>query len=269
MYSKRSRYYRLSDAVHPDRKGIERNCKALRKLPEVNGQFLHTLEASDRLDHLAYKYYRQSLHWWRICDANPEFHTPLALLDKTPSTELKLAFHRDGGAPPLSGLYSRLEQLTGVERIEKGENGGQPETAIAEADSVLFTLPGALQTELDEAVRTQTFPAALDTALQVEGLTLSGPLRFSKSGEALWQVTVGDGAQLYRFYYSGDTGLITAVEATTRWSLTVSVFYNRNSITQEEIDDQLVASGFEIDESVIQTRIGQSILIPPRYTGKS
>lgn len=269
MFSKRSRYYRLSDTVHPDRKGIERNCKALRKLPEVNSQFLHTLEASDRLDHLAYKYYRQSLHWWRICDANPEFRTPLALLDKTPSTELKVTCHRDGGAPPLSELYNRLEQLTGVERIDKGENGGRPETEIIEANSVSFNLAGSLRNELDEAVRTQVLPALLDTALQAEGLTLSGALRFAKPGGALWQVAVGDGGQTHRFHYSAETNLIAVVEATTRWSLTIAVIYNRNSVSQQEIDDQFVASGFEIDESVIQSRIGQSILIPPRYTGKS
>lgn len=269
MFSKRSRYYRLNDTVHPDHNGVERNCKALRKLPDVDGRFLHTLEASDRLDHLAYKYYRQSLHWWRICDANPGFKTPLALLDKTPGIELKLAFHRDGDSPPLSELYGRLEQLAGVEFIDKSENGGQPETEIIEADSVLFNLPGALRTELDNAARMQVLPAALDTALQAEGLTLSGQLRFGRPGGALWQVTAGGGEQVYRFYYSGDTDLLAVVEATTRWSLTISVVYNRNSLFQQEIDNQFAATGFVIDEAIIQTRIGQSIMIPPRFTGKS
>lgn len=267
MFSKRSRYYRLKDTAHPDRSGIERNCKSLRKLPEVSGQFLHTLEASDRLDHLAYKYYRQSLHWWRICDANPQFTTPLALLDKTPDTEIKLILRWEGGHPPLSLLYTRLEQMTGIVRTDKGENGGQPEMEIVN-ENLLFSLPGAFQTELNNAVRTQQFPAALDAALQTEALNLAGELRFSKPGEALWQVSVNEGEQLFRFHYSGDTGLIAVAEANIRMFLAVTIVYNRNSRTQQEIDDQIIALGFVIDESTAQTRIGQSILIPPRYTGK-
>lgn len=255
--------------MHPDRNGIERNCKELRQLPDVNGRFLHTLEASDRLDHLAYEYYRQSLHWWRICDANPGFVTPLALLDKTPSTGLRLVLRWDGDPPPLSELYSGLEQLTGIERIDKSENGGQPETEVVEEEGVLFNLPGALQTELNTGVRTQELPSALDTALQAGGLALSGALRFSRPGEAFWQVEINDGEQIFRFRYSGDTGLIAVTGANLRWFLTVSVVYNRNNLSQQEIDDQLATLGCGIEESVIQTRIGQSILIPPRYTGKS
>lgn len=267
MFSKRSRYYRLNDTAHPDRNGIERNCKALRKLPDVGGRFLHTLEAGDRLDHLAHKYYQQSLHWWRICDANPEFATPLALLDKTPSTGIELRLLWGGGFPPLNLLYSRLEQLSGIERIDKGGNGGQLETEIIEG-SLLFNLAGALQTELKTAVRTQEFPAVLDTALQAEGLTLSGELRFYQLGVALWQVAVDDGEQIFRFRYSGDTGLIAVIGANVRTALTITVVYNRNSLARHQIDDQITALGFVIDESTTQSRIGQNILIPPRYTGK-
>ncbi|MBC7983332.1 MAG: hypothetical protein H7Y02_05685, partial [Candidatus Obscuribacterales bacterium] len=70
MLSKRSRYYALEEVVHPDRAGVLRKTSSVRPLPLVSGQFLHTVDANDRLDLLAYKYYRQSLHWWRVCDAN-------------------------------------------------------------------------------------------------------------------------------------------------------------------------------------------------------
>jgi hypothetical protein len=56
----------------------------LRSFPEVTGIFFHTIEDSDRLDHLANKYYNRPRKWWRICDANPEFMLPQALLGKTP-----------------------------------------------------------------------------------------------------------------------------------------------------------------------------------------
>lgn len=63
--------------------------KSLRLLPEVSGDFFHTIEEGDRLDHLAYKYYKQPRKWWRICDANPEFMSPLDMLGKEP-----VAIHR-------------------------------------------------------------------------------------------------------------------------------------------------------------------------------
>ena len=40
------------------------------------------MNAGDRLDQLAYKYYGQPLQWWHICDANPDFLSPLAPLGR-------------------------------------------------------------------------------------------------------------------------------------------------------------------------------------------
>ena len=126
MINKRSRYYRLDETTFPDQNGIERQCKALRRLRGADGQFLHNLEASDRLDHLAYKYYQQSLHWWRICDANLKFDTPLALLDKTPDTKIEVELAWDDTQPPLALLYDALKALTGIKQVDKGKNNGIP-----------------------------------------------------------------------------------------------------------------------------------------------
>ena len=82
MFSKISRYRKLPDVVTIDVQGRRLESKSLRLLPEVTGIFLHTVESGDRLDHLAYKYYKQPRKWWRICDANPEFPSPQALLGK-------------------------------------------------------------------------------------------------------------------------------------------------------------------------------------------
>ena len=80
MFSKISRYRKVPDVTAPDARDGCWPPRTLRLLPEVTGSFRHTVDAGDRLDQLAYTYYGQPLQWWRICDANPEFLSPLALL---------------------------------------------------------------------------------------------------------------------------------------------------------------------------------------------
>jgi hypothetical protein len=267
MFSKRSRYYRLDDTTFSDHAGIDRQCKALRRTLAVAGQFLHTLEASDRLDHLAYKYHRQSLHWWRICDANPEFSDPLALLGQTPITTVQLELIWDSGTLPLAELYRELARLPGVKEIIKGANNGLPEIDINDS-AAMFTLPGSLQSELNSAVLSQSLPVALDTALQAEGLILPATLRVTKPQEGLWQIELTAGSTLYRLRYSGDTALITVNEGLRLYRITLAAAYNRNSINQQQIVALITSIGFDVAAVEEQTRIGQRIVIPPRYTGK-
>ena len=268
MINKRSRYYRLDDTAFPDRSGIGRRCKTIRRLSAVQGQFLHTLEASDRLDHLAYKYYRQSLHWWRICDANLEFTTPLGLLDKTPSMTVLLELVWNTSLPPLAELYATLNDLPGIERIEKNENKGMPDLEVKDSATV-FSIAAGLQTELNESVRSQLLSGSLDTALQAESVVLPPDLRFTKPVEGLWQVELNGGDEIYRFHYDADALLINVTQGVIAYHLNLYVTYNKNSLEQQNIFDQITALGFDINEATHQTRVGQSIVIPPRYTGKS
>ncbi|MFI2508905.1 hypothetical protein [Streptomyces sp. NPDC018972] len=80
MFSKQSRYHPVPVVVVPGPDGRTVVTKDLRALPEVTGTFTHVLGDGDRLDQLAFLYYGQPLHYWRICDANPEFLSPLALI---------------------------------------------------------------------------------------------------------------------------------------------------------------------------------------------
>lgn len=116
MFSKISRYRRLPDEVTIDAQGRSLQSKALRLLPEARGDFLHTVEEIDRLDHLAYKYYRQPRKWWRICDANPEFMSPQALLGVDPivSDRFLLAWDDEDGQPPWAELRRQLLATVGV-----------------------------------------------------------------------------------------------------------------------------------------------------------
>ncbi|WP_273942475.1 hypothetical protein [Kutzneria chonburiensis] len=84
MFGKLSRYRRVPDIAVADARGRVVAAKDFRPLPEVTGTFTHTVDSGDRLDQLAFTYYGQPLQYWHVCDANPEFLSPLSLLAKDP-----------------------------------------------------------------------------------------------------------------------------------------------------------------------------------------
>ncbi len=119
MFSKKSRYLRLPDMVAIDDRGTSRTVKSVRLLADVTGTFLHTVEEVDRLDHLAYKYYRRPARWWRICDANPEFMSPQAMLGKEPEGTMRVPVTYHGeGALPWHELLKNLSGRVGIEKVE-------------------------------------------------------------------------------------------------------------------------------------------------------
>lgn len=124
MFSKISRYRKLPDVVTTDAKGQSLASTDLRLFPEVSGTFLHTVEALDRLDHLAYKYYKQPRKWWRICDANPEFMSPQDLLGKQPivTDRFPLTLKVSGAQPPWAELLRKLYKTLGVEDVKIAED---------------------------------------------------------------------------------------------------------------------------------------------------
>lgn len=138
MFSKTSRYHRLPDMVTIDARGTSAESKTLRLLPEVTGIFFHTVEEADRLDHLAYKYYRQPTLWWRICDANPEIASPRELVGREPIVTFRFPLGTGDAAdrPPWSELLRRVGDLVGVEHaaaeeepaelVVAGETAGDP-----------------------------------------------------------------------------------------------------------------------------------------------
>lgn len=119
MFFKNSRYRQLPDEVTVDVKERRLPSKSSRALPDATGIFRHTLADGDRLDHLAHKYYNQPRKWWRICDANPEFMSPQALLGKTPviTQRFPLSFPENQGQPPWATLMRAIANQVGVEDI--------------------------------------------------------------------------------------------------------------------------------------------------------
>ena len=70
MFFKGSRYESVNTAQITDRSGRTIRYKLVRLIPETKAQDGHVLIDGERLDHLAYLYFRDPERYWRICDAN-------------------------------------------------------------------------------------------------------------------------------------------------------------------------------------------------------
>ena len=70
MFVKGSRYEAVDDCELTDDQGRILRYKNVRFIPDTEARFSHLLSQGERLDHLAYRYYRDPERFWRICDAN-------------------------------------------------------------------------------------------------------------------------------------------------------------------------------------------------------
>lgn len=80
MFFDGSRYLRVQDytAAGPDGRPVK--VKRARPLVVPEGSFVYQAKEGDRLDLLAYRFYRTPRKWWLIADANPEVAYPDELL---------------------------------------------------------------------------------------------------------------------------------------------------------------------------------------------
>lgn len=116
MFGKLSRYRRVPDVAAPDASGRVVASKDFRALPAVTGTFRHTVDAGDRLDQLAHSYHDEPLRYWHICDANPDFLSPLDLLDGEPVITVRVPVTAPGGGPPWAAALNSLRTLIGVQQ---------------------------------------------------------------------------------------------------------------------------------------------------------
>jgi hypothetical protein len=125
MFNKGSRYRKLPEVVTTDASGRILKSLPVRPLPATPGAFFHTVVEGDRLDNLAQKYYQQPGKWWRICDANPAFMSPLALLGQDPLVTVRFPLTLTGltSPPPWSELLALLWATVGVESAQMQEEG--------------------------------------------------------------------------------------------------------------------------------------------------
>jgi hypothetical protein len=264
MFSKISRYRKLTDILTTDVKGRTLESKSLRLLPEVSGTFLHTVEEVDRLDHLAYKYYKQPRKWWRICDANPEFMSPLALLGKEPVATGLFPIVWEGLVPPWSVLLNDLSAQVGVEEVKMGTSGQTlPDTRVLDG-TLLFAIDVGLVADLDAGVLTQELSTALREALLDEGITLGPEIKFSFVGDNRRRITDQTSKEVYTFRL--EAGALNVYESVVRHTWVVMVTYNEMNMTAQAIAGRISAVDFAVEQPQPIGRVGKQIVIPRNIT---
>lgn len=70
MFFRKSRYADVDDHYITDQKGRAIRYKKIRIIPETKARVAYQVNQGDRLDLIAFKYYRDPERFWRICDAN-------------------------------------------------------------------------------------------------------------------------------------------------------------------------------------------------------
>ena len=80
MFFDGSRYLRVTDYTLDAGDGSQRKLKATREPLQTQTALTYQVREGDRLDLLAYKFYRNPRKWWLIADANPDCMSPEALL---------------------------------------------------------------------------------------------------------------------------------------------------------------------------------------------
>ncbi len=70
MFFRGSRYESVPEGVFTDARGRQIPYKLLRVVAAAPSLQTHAVQALDRLDVIAFKYYDDPEQFWRICDAN-------------------------------------------------------------------------------------------------------------------------------------------------------------------------------------------------------
>lgn len=142
MYGRDSRYYRTRDVTRVDSNGRVLDVDELRVRPPTSGTFRHTINADERLDHLAQRYYGKPRRWWLIADANPEFASPLAMLGDEPvqTAEFDVTLDEDG---QWWAVVDAVRTICGVEVVTVSTEPASPSGTL----TVRFnraTIPGTV-----------------------------------------------------------------------------------------------------------------------------
>lgn len=285
MFSKISRYRNEPEEVTVDAKGRVLASKRLRLLPQATGQFLHSIEEGDRLDHLAFKYYKQPRSWWQIADANPAFISPHTMLGNEPLTEGIFNIVWQGPTPPWSRLLQVLRQERGIVDVRLGtEAMRQAEVAFTTASPLFQSsdagLVSALQGLADflrpdgpagTRITENDLIVLFSNTLSGQGIVLTGSLSLIVTEVNLWRVIEEDTNRLFTFSLveSASEVLVFDTVVESSWSLTIT--FNEALLLNTDIDHLI--EGYELIEgdsrrfsdvaSTKLQRVGKSIVIPP------
>jgi hypothetical protein len=186
VFSKQSRYRLVPDVTVPDAHGRLVLVKDVRPLPEVTGTYRHTVDAGDRLDRLAWTYYGQPLLFWRICDANPDFLSPLALLGQEALVTTRFPVSVAAGNPPWSTLLADLTGTVGVDDVAVVEETTlEQQRRTVGADEVTVTVERPLRTVVVTYDRVNIDAAAVAAVIGAAGLTVGPPTDGGQVGRSI------------------------------------------------------------------------------------
>ena len=246
MFAKNSRYARLPESSPEDAQGERFRGKDLRRIPFSTGMFLHMVQARDRLDLLAMKYYGEPTKWWQICDANPQFEFPLDLLDRGPIQE-EVFVLVDGQAE--DRFNALVQALTGL---------------------------GAVRNPIMEASVSSVIVLSITPALraQIIAQIAANGLAFVRS--FAWVDNMNDGELFYfedraaktnwRFLLEGlaETPGMLEVESQSE-SGSLRVVYNSAVAGRDVILNRIAMQGYALEPALSDSveRVGQPIVIPP------
>jgi hypothetical protein len=185
VFSKISRYRAEPDVASVDAAGRTLLSKRLRIVPVVTGQFRHLVTDHERVDQLAYKYYKQPRKWWRICDANPEFMSPQALLGKgtTAVARFPVTFV---GTPPWSAVHSALSAEVGIEDVAVVEEVELlPEEQIVGAEIVLVLVERVLRSLRVTFNRKNLDLTRIAELIEAQGFGVGEPQMIGRTGKPI------------------------------------------------------------------------------------
>jgi hypothetical protein len=194
VFDRASRYRAVPDVVVPDATGRVLAAKDFRPLPDVTGGFRHTVLAGDRLDRLATTYYGEPLRYWRICDANPAFLSPLAMLDREPVVTTRFPVAPPTGTPPWAALLAALAATVGVEGVTAVE-----ESSLVEVTREIDGQRVTVQVDrFDRAVlvthnRVNVDQPALRDVIVAAGFTAGPPVEVGQVGQRIVVPPAGNG----------------------------------------------------------------------------
>jgi hypothetical protein len=231
----------------------------------VDGRFLHTVQDTDRLDHLAFKYYEQPRDWWRIADANPSFLSPEALLGAAPFVTIHVPVSRIGYDAPWSELLRALRERPGIDEVRAGVAGRPHPDVVVITGPSTFSIAPALVTEIEPSVRAGALTPPLAAALAAEGVTFTEP-RIANVDAVTWRIFDHATRAVYTIRDVSAEALLNVHESALQHDWMLEVVYARTVLDSAAVLAAIAAQGFEPGVASEVHRVGKSIVIPPRRT---
>ena len=269
MLTKKSRYYGLEEIDTLVENGELVTGLTLRSNEIAEKALSHQIESGNRLDHLAYQYYRDTFHWWRICDANPQFLSPLSVVNQDPVVDYSVEINWSTELPAWYLLKREMSQITGVLKVLLGsEEAGNPtrylrryEDSNNADDYELGVLSEDYAQSLSNAVLTQELGEVIFNGLLGLGVDLSTGAQIDAVDSTTWQIEALDTGVVYLLYLENNEIPVIRLVQEHHWVIRLEI--NRFSDSLARVQQKLTELGIEmLGEMTLLDKLGQSINIP-------